>query len=315
MWSSKMSFSDEQTFTLDSRRDRDATTGLLYAKFLRFVDIRVSHVDHLFIHPFAEEMLFEDCCWDLAAEVPKSGQRHSALRVIRFVGTNLKDYGLNEVLCNLPELRTLEYFRPADDIDTCFHEMGSELARNGQNLEHLTLSNEALMPFCTPFGSLHTLTRLKTLDVDLEFLIGFRDNPRNWDDYMDAGFYPEDEGELDYEQIHKWAGDWSLVKLLPQSLERLTLHVECPKISVYFNTYERFGAKFEELLTAKGQFVHLRWIMAPELDKVAERLCTRPGNEWALIGTSKITMQRTLIFDNVRKGSSDSSAAGTATVA
>ncbi|KAI1748564.1 hypothetical protein F4782DRAFT_349465 [Xylaria castorea] len=307
-----MSYSTSDILEIASQQRRhDNRPGILDAKYLRFVGLQASEVEYLLAHPKAEVLEFHSCYWDIRDGNPKS--THGAARVVRLIGTTIKDTGLNEVLCRFPKLRSLVYYRPSDEVDTCFDEMGRELTKHGQHLEHLELVNEALMPFYTEFGSLHKLINLKSLEIDLEFLIGFRENPREYDDYMDAGFDPEEE-ELDYEEINREAGDWSLVKMLPHSLEKLTIHIEYPKLEVYFNTYERYGAKFEELLTAEGQFDNLRWVNAPRLNTVAEKLCGR-STEWALLGNSKCTMARTPRRTEAKADASDSSVADTETIA
>ncbi|KAI0453754.1 hypothetical protein F5B21DRAFT_272586 [Xylaria acuta] len=306
-----MPHSTSEIFEIASPMRREGQPNILGAKHLRFVNVQVSTVDYLLVHPTAEELEFRSCFWDLLANIPESTR--AAARVVRLIATHIDDMGINEILCKLRRLRSLVYYRPSDEVDTDFDLIGSELARHGQHLEHLELVNEALMPFCTPIGSIHTLINLKTLDMDLELLIGFRENPREYDDYMDAGFDPEEE-ELDYEEINRYAGDWSLVKLLPPSLEKLTLHIEYPKLEVYFNTYERYGAKFEELLTADGQFDNLHWVSAPRLNTVAEKLCGRP-TRWALIGTGKCTMARTPLRTEAETDAGDSSVADTETIA
>ncbi|KAI0446335.1 hypothetical protein F4803DRAFT_39504 [Xylaria telfairii] len=261
---------------------------ILNAEALKFKNCRVSEIEFLLVHPTAEVLEFIDCEWDTVATVPVSD--HGAAHTIRLVETMISDLGFREILTKFPELRTLAYFRPTEDIDTDLDEMGTELARYGQHIEHLTLLNESLLPFASGFGSLHKMINLKTLEVDLELLIGFRDNPRGWDDYEGCGYYGNEESEESEEEpepdIH-----WSLVNRLPPSLEKLTLSIETPKLSVYFNTYESYGAKFEELLT-DARFAKLRWVHAPNLDTVAEKLKGKPGNEWGLLGTGESILAR-----------------------
>ncbi|KAI8948983.1 hypothetical protein F4801DRAFT_429977 [Xylaria longipes] len=303
-----MSYSESETFEITSDCDSN-DPGILTAKRVRLVDLEVSEFGYLLAKPNVEELEFSSCYWD-NAKLPKS--ENTSVRAIRLVDTTMDEMGFNKILCKIPHLKSLVYFRPADECDTGFDMMGGELAKHGQNLEHLELWNDALMPFYSPFGSLHTLTKLKTLEMDLELLIGFRDNPRNWDDYMDGGFVSEEEEEPDYEEINSDAGDWSLVKLLPPSLEKLTLEIDTPKLSVYFNTYERWEAKFEELLTA-DQFDKLHWVRAANLDAVAKKLCGRPGNRWALIGWGGDTMARTPLRTEAETDASGSSVTDTKT--
>ncbi|KAJ8106287.1 hypothetical protein ONZ43_g7117 [Nemania bipapillata] len=258
----------------------------LTAQHLRFYNMRISRIAFALIHPTAVTLELIQCHWDLTAKIPISD--NIAASTIRLVGTQISSNGFNEILANFPRLRTLVYYRPEDEIDSHFDMVGTELRELGGNLEHLTMLNEAYMPFCTPIGSLQKLTNLKTLEIDLELLIGFRENPNeDYDEYMDSGFIDPDTS-IDYEEIHEQAGDWCLVKMLPASLETLTLHLEDPKLDIYFYTYERYGAKLEELITADDLFPNLVSISAPRLSEVAEKLSGR-DTAWVL---TKSTMHR-----------------------
>ncbi|TRX90846.1 hypothetical protein FHL15_008250 [Xylaria flabelliformis] len=287
------SYPDSETFRVAERGYLDDQPNLLTAKVLRFQGLQASKVEYLFAHPKAEVLEFHNCYWDIGAE-----PIHTKTRAIKFVETTINDDRLSDILCRFPKLRSLVYFRPSDEVDTCMDMLGRELAEHGQNLEHLELYNDGLMSFATPFAYLHMLGNLKTLEMDLELLIGFLDYPREYDDDYcmdDAGFESsseeEEETTTDYEEekeeeINYYAGEWSLVKLLPPSLEKLTLHIEQPKLGLYFDTYERFGAKFEELImtaaaaaAAEGsRFDKLHWVSAPRLDLVAEKLRDNNNN-------------------------------------
>ncbi|KAI1146068.1 hypothetical protein F4825DRAFT_473085 [Nemania diffusa] len=270
----------------------------LTAQHLRFYDMRVSRIAFALVHPSAVTLELVHCQWDLATQIPVS--RNIPARTILLVGTRISDYGFSTILENFPNLRTLSYYRPADEIDTHFDMVGQELATSGQNLEHLTMLNENLMPFATPVGSLKKLTNLKTLEIDLELLIGFREIPNeDYDEYMDSGLV-EPDTMLDYEEIHEQAGDWCLLDLLPASLEELTLHLENPKLDTYFYNYERYGAKLEELLKAEHLFPNLTCISAPRLAEVSEKIGGRQAG-WSL---TLSTMHRQPLPAEVEKDTS-----------
>ncbi|KAI0858739.1 hypothetical protein F4860DRAFT_485172 [Xylaria cubensis] len=280
-----MPHSEPETFSIAQRGYRDDRPNLLTAKVLRFEGVSASAVEYLFAHPKAEVLEFHNCYWDSGPE-----PICTRTRAVKFVETTLNDSRLNDILCRFPKLRSFVYFRPSDEVDTCMDGMGRELSKYGQNLEHLELYNDGMMSFATSFGYLHLLGNLKTLEMDLEFLIGFLEIPRDFDEYvMDyAGFESSEEGseeeETDHEEeeIDYDAGNWSLVHLLPPSLEKLTLHIEQPKLGMYFDTYERFGAKFEELMTAQDRFDKLCWVSAPRLNLVAEKLRDK-ATGWTLV--------------------------------
>ncbi|KAI1129888.1 hypothetical protein F5Y10DRAFT_140565 [Nemania abortiva] len=253
---------------------------LLTAQHLRFYNMRVSPFAFALAHPVALKLELIDCYWDMTAQIPVSN--NVAARVIRLVGTHIDWKGFSNILTRLPNLHTLFYCRPAREDDTHFDMIGSELSRCGQRIEHLTMLNENYMPFSTPIGSLKDLNNLRSLEIDLEMLIGFLDNPDNYD-YGDGDFIDMDE-EDDYEEIHQEAGNWSLINLLPCSLETLKLHIDDTKLDVYFDTYERYGAKIEELITADDVFPNLRFIDAPHLMEVAERLSGRHA-AWTIEGS------------------------------
>ncbi|KAI0548037.1 hypothetical protein F4679DRAFT_597082 [Xylaria curta] len=313
-----MSYSNSEIFDIQ-RGYRDGRPNILTAKVLHFQGLNASEVEYLFAHPKVEVLEFHNCYWDIWSKEPKT--THTTAHAIKLVETPMTDCKLGDIFCRFPKLRSLVYFRPSEEVDTWLDDMGRELAKNGQNLEHLELYNDSLMPFSAPFGSLQSLENLKTLEIDLELLIGFRDNPKGYDDYGGEEYLfletedEEEEEEPDYDEIHRYAGDWSLVKLLPHSLEKLTIHIEQPKLEVYFNTYERFGAKFEELMTAAGFFDNLHWVEAPRLNMVAEKLCGKSNTGWALIGQSKHVMARPPLRIELKADASDSSVADTETVA
>ncbi|KAI1118641.1 hypothetical protein F5Y14DRAFT_447002 [Nemania sp. NC0429] len=226
------------------------------------------------------------CDWSLRPDMPVP--ICEATRTVHLLGTNINWDGFRDLLTCFPCMDTLVYSRPADEIDTHFDMVGEALTNDGANLEHLTMLNENYMPFCTPVGSLHTLTNLRSLEIHLELLIGFRENPIGYDEYMDWDMFEPDNAP-DYEEIIRYAGDWSLIPLLPASLEKLILHVDDPKLDVYFNTYERYGAKIEELLMAEHLFERLTDISAPGLTAVEKRIRSRHTG-WIL--TAQSAMQR-----------------------
>ncbi|KAJ8129468.1 hypothetical protein O1611_g4163 [Lasiodiplodia mahajangana] len=280
----------EETYEMarpSSRGDRPGVllfdSRFLTAEHLRFYNMRVSNFAFALVHPTAVKLELINCTWDLITEIPVS--KNVAARAIHLVDTKIGDDGFNDILTNFPNLRTLVYCRPTDDVDTQFDMIGREIKLYGQRLEHLTLLNESYMPFCTPIGSLQALDNLKSLDIYLEMLIGFLRNPGDYDDYMDSGFNDSDE-ECDYDEIYdEEVGDWSLIKMLPGTLESLTLHIEDAKLHTYFNTYERYGAKIEELITADHLFPNLRSISAPRLSQVAKKL-SGDQTAWALTNST-----------------------------
>jgi hypothetical protein len=211
------------------------------------------------------------------------------VRRIDLIDTSIDDRGFESILTGFSQLTELVYFRPTDETETDFDMIGGVLKEYGQRLEHLQMHNVSLMPFYTPVGSLHTCTSLKTLNMDLELLVGFHENPRGGhNEYLDASI-EEDEEPLIYDEIYDEVVDWSLVKLLPTSLVKLTLWVEEPKIDAYYNTYERYGAKFEELLTSDDHSQNLQSVTASFLEPVAEKLRgTLTG--WVMDGSTMVRM-------------------------
>ncbi|KAI8628464.1 hypothetical protein F5Y19DRAFT_141168 [Xylariaceae sp. FL1651] len=242
---------------------------LFVAKVLRFSDMNVSSFDFMFGHPGVQKLVLDHCFWDLLTNL--RGQSNSQVSRVELLGCNINEHGFKDILTSFDQLRQLVYYRPVDETDTDFDLIGEVLEEHGHHLEHLEMHNDALMPFYSPVGSLQGLVSLKTLDMHLELLIGFRENPREgYDEYMDGAF--DTDQVLNYQDIHADVGDWSLVELLPASLEDLTLFVEDPKIDTYFNTYAEYGAKFEELITAESRFPKLRRVKAPFVGQVADKL-------------------------------------------
>ncbi|KAI0403298.1 hypothetical protein F4802DRAFT_315338 [Xylaria palmicola] len=276
-------------------------SGFLRAEIFHFKDMIDSNFAFMLAHLQAEMLAFTSCTWD-GADMPHPAK--IAARSVCLVDNRIDEGGFHTILTSFPKLRELEFYRVVKDFGY-FDDIGRVLSEHGQRLEYLLMMNENHVPFNTEIGSLHTLTNLKTLKITLEFLIGFRDNPRGWDDYgevctdcveehssdadMEAGSYPVcfyRQEEPDYEEIHSSFGDWSLAKLLPPSLEELELYIEQPKLRVYFYTYERYGAKFEELLT-DVRFDKLRTVSAPLLEPVAEKLRNGP-TRWVLDSCSNL---------------------------
>ncbi|KAI0105258.1 hypothetical protein GGR51DRAFT_560469 [Nemania sp. FL0031] len=289
--------SAEETYEMARPSSRGNRPGVLLfdsrfltAEHLRFYNMRVSNFAFALVHPTALKLELIGCNWNLVTEIPIS--TNVAARAIHLIDTKISDTGFNSILTNFPNLRTLVYCRPTEEVDTDLDMIGHEITQFGQRLEHLTLLNESYMSFRTPIGSLQALDHLKSLDIYLEMLIGFLRNPGDYDDYMDSGFHDSDseaEAEVDYDEIYNdEVGNWSLTRMLPSSLETLTLHIEDAKLQTYFNTYERYGAKIEELITAEHLFPNLKSISAPRLSPVAEKLAGRQV-PWAL---TKSTIHR-----------------------
>ncbi|KAI0534112.1 hypothetical protein GGR58DRAFT_483989, partial [Xylaria digitata] len=171
--------------------------------------------------------------------------------------------------------------------------IGEVFNQFGQRLESLTFSSEHGMPFTSPLGSLQNLTSLKSLEIDLELLIGFRTIPdADCYEYLDCA-YAAGKG-FDFDEEHESHGDWSFLTLLPTSLEKLIIWLDVPKISVYFNTYERYGAKFEELLTADRRFEKLEYVQAPYVGTVVEKLRGRLTG-WVLDSSDRIKRVSTTV--------------------
>ncbi|KAI1427853.1 hypothetical protein F5Y12DRAFT_735647 [Xylaria sp. FL1777] len=243
------------------------------AKYLRFDRVGSSSFLFLLSHPLVERLEFLMCDWYDTFSFPE-GQGPSAVREIELQYSYVSSDVIDCILRSFPRLRSLVYLRPWDEFQDEFGEIGTALCQFGQRLEHLTIRNESLLPFETDVKSLASLVNLKSLEIHLELLIGFRKVPHGgFDEYTDS---PLLEGDPpDYDEIHESFGDWSFLKLLPTSLERLTIDIEPPKLSVYFNTYKRYGAKFDELICAERRFPKLEYIMAPELEEVAQRVRRR----------------------------------------
>ncbi|TGJ86615.1 hypothetical protein E0Z10_g2138 [Xylaria hypoxylon] len=272
-----MSYSESETFELalpgHSTRKPSALgpeNQFLTAKCLRFVYLRTSHFSFVFLHPIAEKLVLQRCTWDMLAGMVRD-LRQEKVRIIHLAESYVAYWGFEDIMTAFPNLRELVYYRPCDEEFSQYHEVGDVFRKFGQGLESLKFFNDALMPFETPLGSLQSLVSLKTLEIPLEMLIGFRPNPREgYYEYLDAAFDPDEV--LDYDEEHEAWGDWSFLELLPTSLEKLTIDLESPKTDVYFNTYERYGVKFEELLIADRRFDKLEYVRAPYIDVVAAKL-------------------------------------------
>ncbi|KAI1827350.1 hypothetical protein F4861DRAFT_405537 [Xylaria intraflava] len=243
----------------------------LSSQVIRFSDLPVSRFAFLFQHPRAQKLVLYNCSW---GHVPMRANENSLVKKIDLVNTSIDDGGFNDILVGFSNLRELSYSRPVEETGGHFDLIGNVLREHGSKLEHLTMINDSLMSFDTAIGSLGLLESLKTIEISLELLIGFRKNPVGYDDYGDEAFVGQTE-DPDYNAIHEQAGDWSLVNLLPTSLEKLTLYVETPKLDVYFNTHARYGAKLEALLTADCRFAKLISVKAPNLDGVVQRIDNR----------------------------------------
>jgi hypothetical protein len=269
------------------------SSPLTNAVLIKFREIRVSNIAYLLSHPRATNLHFGTCIFSTGTNWPQL--KDSKVHTITLSGCSIGGEGFEDILIRFGNLREIVYYRKYDEWDTHLDGIGEVLQKQGQKLEHLQMHNDSFMPFCTPVGSLANLANLKTLDMHLEYLIGFRVNPREgYDEYSDAGYFGEDEDIESYDEIHERVGDWSLIELLPSaSLEQLSLYVECPKIFTYFNTYERYGAKFEALLAADRRFKKLRTVSAPYLKPVADELRGRLTN-WVFDGRHTMVRASTL---------------------
>jgi len=209
------------------------------------------------------------------------------LRYLCLVDTDIDRY-LDEILLLFKELRELIYFRPHSDWPYDMDDMGDALRKHGKQLELLELHNESLMPFYNPIGSLAPLSNLRRLDCYLEFLIDYLENPipMGYEEYEGAAWDEDVDEPLDYEAIYQRRGDWSLVKVLPPSLEWLRIDIEGPKIDMYYNTWERYGAKFYELATS-DQFPRLQYIEATDLELVGQKL-QDDLTGWTMVGGALI---------------------------
>ncbi|KAI0429999.1 hypothetical protein F5Y09DRAFT_356411 [Xylaria sp. FL1042] len=257
----------------------------LNAKCLRFYQIRTDKIAFMLAHPTVERVEFHECTFPLTTLIPSTNFAgpSSVVKEIHLNETAIGYWGFQELLSSLPQLRKLVYFRPSDESYTDIDEIGDVLVSQGQSLEYLLMRNDSNNPFNSWVGTLASLGNLKTLEIELEFLIGFRDIPAgNFYEYLDGPFAGDEE--QDFDEIHESFGDWALVDLLPTSLEKLILHLEAPKIGAYYNTYERYGAKFEELILDHTRFDKLEYIQAPCLYLVAVRMADRLGN-WLLEGS------------------------------
>jgi hypothetical protein len=215
------------------------------------------------------------------------------LSYLHLVDTDIDRY-LDGILLLFKELRELIYFRPSSDWPYDTDTMGDALREHGKQLEHLELHNESLMPFYNPIGSLAPLSNLRKLDCYLEFLIDYLENPvsKGYEEYEGAPWDEEVDEPPDYEEIYQQRGDWSLVKVLPPSLEWLHIDIEEPKIYTYYNTWERYGAKFYELATS-DQFPRLQHIIALGLAPVGQKL-QEDVTGWNMVGEALI---RTLLTE------------------
>lgn len=273
----------------------DGHSPLMGVKRLNLQNVNISAVAYLMFNPSVEEVRLDNVNFnsmmDLGKPLPGDASGDgSNVSKIELCYCSIDERGLEDILTTFPKLKELVFYRPYnefEDNETEYHGLGETLNNFGGKLESLSIYNESLMPFETPFGSLAKMTSLKSLDMVLEMLIGFHVNPRGgYDEYLDAPI-EEDEEPPNYDDVYAEVGDWSLVELLPESLEFLTLEVECPKMYEYFNTYERYGAKFEELFRANMRFKHLRCVRAPRLEEVAKNLQNRLTG-WELRGGSMI---------------------------
>ncbi|KAI1175225.1 hypothetical protein F4777DRAFT_340828 [Nemania sp. FL0916] len=251
----------------------------LLAETLRFQDMTASDFAFALLSPSAKKIQLVSCVWDTAFEMPLSNA--AGARSIILEETKIDELGLFDILAGLPQLHTLVYCRPSDEVDTQFDLYGNVLWDYGKRLQHLTMLNESGMSFSSPIGSLKNLICLQTLEIDLELLVGFQGYTKDEydDEYDDSEYddsdYVKDENSKtsDPQEESYFAGsDWCLVDILPGSLEKLTLRIEDEKLDAYFNTYESYGAKIEQLLTAQNKFPWLYHISAPRLAEVAKRL-------------------------------------------
>ncbi|KAI0969568.1 hypothetical protein F4678DRAFT_164266 [Xylaria arbuscula] len=283
-----MSYAPGEVFVMSSSSGESNSTTLRYldsqlttAKCLRFIGMRTQDIGFLLAHPLVEKIEFVNCTYDMATFVPRTSEHVPGAREVVLADTTYSLVCFDIIFRSFPKLRKLTYFYPSNEPDNNFDDVATALNNHGRLLEDLAMHNDHSRPFDNYIGSMAHFSNLKTLEIDLEFLIGFRPIPRgDWDEYTDSP-YDVDEEDPDYDEIHESFGDWSFVELLPTSIETLTIEVDSPKLQVYFNTYERFGAKFEELMTAVEYFPNLKHVEAENLYLVAERAGNRLPN-WVI---------------------------------
>ncbi|KAI1301078.1 hypothetical protein F5Y03DRAFT_219205 [Xylaria venustula] len=284
-----MSYAPGEVFVIDASSGQSSSateirldSRLTTAKCLRIVGQTVSDVSFLLAHPLVEKIEFENCKYPVGTVVPSNSGHVPGAQEIVFVNTTYALSCFFDVFDSFPKLRKLTYFYSSDEPDEDFSDVAFALRNRGQLLEALAMHNDDSRPFFSWIGSLAHMTHLKSLEIDLEFLIGFRPIPHgDWDEYTDSA-YAVEEG-ADYDEIHESFGKWSFVELLPASLEKLTIEIDSPKVEVYFNTYERLGAKYEQLMTAVEDFPNLKYVEAESIDLVAERAGDRLA-DWVLEG-------------------------------
>lgn len=254
---------------------------LLEADILVFKHLDFNEAAYTLAHPTATVAEISHCYCGPMDHLAKG----SKVKEVIFVETHVHPIALEQFLQNCLEIHTVRYYKPQDMEDVDFHAYGKAIMRYGKNLKHIEILNEALGGFGTPIGkSFAGLSKLESLEVHLEVIIGHRKNPEGWSDYGQTVSGSVDDYEpIDYQNINKSFGEWNLVELLPHSLNKLTLHIEEPKLVVYYNTYESYGAKLEELFT-NTKFSHLTYVEAPRLDAVAAKL-GEAYNGWMLEGT------------------------------
>ncbi|KAF2971766.1 hypothetical protein GQX73_g1813 [Xylaria multiplex] len=245
-------------------------SAFLEAKCLRFKHLRVSECAFVLMHPKAEKLVLEDCVWDHLAFSALPNAKQKRVHTIHLIGSSVSCFAFEDIFTKFPGLRELNFFPPPDEFDTMYDMVGEVFVQFGQALESLTFFNEHGLPFTSPLGSLKGLTNLKSLEIDLEFLIGFRTIPdSDCDEYLDSPFAADED--FDFDEERDSFPDWSFLELLPASLEKLIIWLDEPKIAVYFDTYERYGAKLEELLTA-DRFDKLEYVQAPLVGTVVKKL-------------------------------------------
>ncbi|KAI0509682.1 hypothetical protein F5B22DRAFT_648703 [Xylaria bambusicola] len=245
-------------------------TEFLYAKCLAFEGLSLSKFGFLLIHPTVEKIVLESCSWGDTSTIPSDTSMANA-HEIRMYDMDIDGHSIEQIVSTFPRLRSITYQRPYAFEDTNFGGIGYGLVHYGQKIENLDITNEDLRPFSSWFYSLAPMKSLKTLEISLELLIGFHDQPYgDWYEYEGSVFNKVGEAP-DYDAVYNGFGDWTFLNKLPRSLESLTIDIEEPKLGVYYNTYERYGAKFEELISSR-RFSKLERVIAPGMDKVAERI-------------------------------------------
>ncbi|KAI0203586.1 hypothetical protein F4808DRAFT_467009 [Astrocystis sublimbata] len=226
----------------DSTFEVKAGNPIMSAKTLKFDRVDVSKFGYLLASPTAEAVKISSCSWHygLPDNLPPG-----AAHTLTLSHNDFYDFEFKELIKQFPKLRSLIYFRgPCGHEDNGYDEymdvMTRVLVKYAKQLEHLYLENEGASHFEGPLGSLQGLRNLKTLEVDLEFLTGYFLWPLELDPDAEDPPHPDmEQTEEEIEQNYRAAESWSLVPLLPHSLEKVHLIIRDEKHCKWFNTWER----------------------------------------------------------------------------